>query len=348
MKLNITNKQTEAISVDDDPFAGKGFSFNQKAPDTITNDGTAKDAKGGTELMREALFKYVDNELLNKFQIISSRVRYVDPSKPTVLWLHDTYDDPESRKLSDKDYRKQFKKLIFVSHHQMQSFQLAHGIPHDECVVLKNAIDPFPEEIKKSKSKINMIYHTTPHRGLELLYPIFEHVHEKLKEENIKIELDVYSSFNIYGWGVRDEPYKPLFEKLKEHEAINYHGFKPNDVIRKALKKAHIFPYPNIWPETSCIALMEAMAAGVVTLCPDFGALPETGANFNVTYPWTQDQQNHANIHANMLYSICKNINDEAFQNSVSLQRVYANNFYSWNLRAKEWEATLKNILANQ
>ena len=41
---------------------------------------------------------------------------------------------------------------------------------------------------------------------------------------------------------------------------MTYHGFKPNDVVRKALSEAHIFAYPSIWVETSCISAIEAMS----------------------------------------------------------------------------------------
>ena len=344
MRLKVVNNKP-VNQVNDDPFLGKGFSFSETEPkDTITDNGTAQNAKGGTELMRSKLYEYVDNNLLDQFQIICSRVRYVDTQKPTILWCHDTWDDPESQKLSDPEYRKQFAKFIFVSHEQMRNYQLAHGIPYDECLVIKNAIDPI-EDIDKSGDTIKLIYHTTPHRGLEILYPVFNHLQPVLKDEGIDVTLDVYSSFEMYGWKERDKPFEKLFEALEEHEAINYHGFQENDVIRDALKTAHIYAYPCIWPETSCISLMEALSAGLVCVCPDFAALPETGANFPITYPWVSDPNRHANMFSSILYNIIKSTKEGVFDESRNMQMAYANSFYSWSLRAREWEATLRNIL---
>lgn len=55
----------------------------------IERNETNKNSKGGTELMAEGLEKYVDKELLSKFQIIPSRVRDINPDKIPILWLHD-------------------------------------------------------------------------------------------------------------------------------------------------------------------------------------------------------------------------------------------------------------------
>ena len=88
-----------------------------------------------------------------------------------------------------------------------------------------------------------------------------------------KIHFDVYSSFEAYGWKERDKPYEEVFKTIREHDGMTYHGFKPNDVVRKALSEAHIFAYPSIWVETSCISAIEAMSAGVQIVCPNLGAL---------------------------------------------------------------------------
>ena len=76
----------------------------------MTNSGTWSKSQGGTERMFERLKKELDPKLLDKFQIICSRVRELE-DKDRVLWLHDLWNDPENNHLREEESRKKFKKL---------------------------------------------------------------------------------------------------------------------------------------------------------------------------------------------------------------------------------------------
>lgn len=305
-----------------------------------SKDGTYTGAMGGTELMNKALYERVDNALLDEFYIIKSRVRWTDKNRPNILWLHDTWDDPESQHLREAESRNRFKKLVFVSNYQLQTYNMGLGVPYSQSVVLKNAIDPIPQH-EKSKDQIKLIYHTTPHRGLNILVAA---VKELAKTFGDKIHLDVYSSFEAYGWKERDKPFEELFQEIKDHPQMTYHGYQPNDVVRKALQEAHIFGYPNIWPETSCIAAIEAMSAGCEVVCPNFAALPETTGSFARMYNFHEDVNEHANIFVNQLYhSINQRISDYMVA-KLDFQKNWVDNFYSWDLRAAEWTAFLQSL----
>tara|TARA_Y100001973_G_scaffold106369_1_gene183849 strand:- start:7931 stop:8908 length:978 start_codon:yes stop_codon:yes gene_type:complete len=308
----------------------------------IDNNGNVLGAKGGTEMMREGLLSRLNPSLSDKFNIISSRVRDLSDNKKNVLWLHDTWDDPESQHLKEKESRDRFDKLVFVSNYQFQTYHLAHGIDYREAVVLKNAIEPIPDYEKDKGDKINFIYHTTPHRGLELLVPSFKALYDHYGD---MLHLDVYSSFNIYGWPQRDEPYQKVFDMCDEHPGITNHGTVPNDEIRKALQKAHIFAYPNIWPETSCIALMEAMSARCAIVTNNHAALAETSANFANMYQMDEDPNRHAQSFVNMCDAVIKDFWNERHEAKLNFQKIYADNFYSWGGRIPEWEGMLNSLL---
>lgn len=297
-------------------------------------------AKGGTEQMFERLMNFLPQEVTDEFNIICSRVRSVDPSKKNILWLHDTWDDPESEHLKDPKSLERFKKLVFVSHYQQSTYNLGLGVPYSKGVVLQNAIDPIEDHEKPRGSTINLIYHTTPHRGLELLVPVAEFMTEK----GFDYHLDVFSSFKIYGWEQRDEPYKAIFDRCMRNPNITYHGYQPNSVIREALKKAHIYAYPNIWPETSAISVIEAMSAGCQVVCPNFAALPETCANFANMYGWNEDHNEHANLFANILFNSMNEHWSDGVQNKLKFQKMYFNNFYSWDYRKEQWRGFLYSL----
>jgi len=301
-----------------------------------------KNARGGTELMQERLHRSIPAELLNKFQIIPSRVRELDPDKKKILWLHDLPHDPESEHLKDSELRKRFSKIVAVSDWQMQMYNIISGVPYAESFVIKNAIDPIPVEKKEYNGTVNLIYHTTPHRGLEILIPVFE----ELSRIHDNIHLDVYSSFSIYGWEERDRQYQQLFDRCRAHPKISYHGAVPNEEIRTALVKSHIFAYPSIWPETSCLAAIEAMSAMNLVVCPNFAALAETCSNFAMMYQFNENKNLHAVQFAHTLDIAIKTViqNRGTTYPYLDFQKQYFDYFYSWEKRKGEWLALLNSL----
>jgi glycosyltransferase involved in cell wall biosynthesis len=299
-------------------------------------------SKGGTEQMYQGLMQRLPKDLTDQFNIICSRVRAIDPNKKNILWLHDTWDDPESQHLKDPKSLARFEKLVFVSNHQQATYNMGLNVPYSKGIVLQNAVVPI-EKHEKPKGTIRLIYHTTPHRGLELLVPVAEF----LAERGVDFHLDVFSSFKIYGWQQRDEPYKALFDRCNRSPNITYHGYQPNEVVREALKKAHIYAYPNIWPETSAISVIEAMSAGCSVICPNFQALPETCANFGVMYNFDEDNGRHANQFAGILNMLIQGFWQDHNQNTLKLQKLYFDKYYNWDLRASQWQDFLSSMTNN-
>lgn len=324
--------------------------LNESPPEGIELNELSVKSNGGTELMQRRLMDgNVNRDLLRHFQIIASRVRHVDENLKKILWLHDLPGDPESAHLADPKSRNRFDKIVMVSDWQMNYYHLSHGIPYSRCIVMPNAIYPIEIKEKEYDGTIRLIYHTTPHRGLEILIPVFENL---CKEEKIlgPIHLDVYSSFSIYGWEQRDEPYRGLFDRCRNHPNITYHGAVSNEDVRNALVKSHIFAYPSIWPETSCLSAIEAMSAMCSVVCPNLAALPETCSKFANMYQFDEDINRHAQRFGGVLASTIMNRrrqleDSKSVEVHYRFQKSYFDNFYSWPNRAKQWESLLKSLL---
>ena len=219
---------------------------------------TNEKSMGGTEVLTMKVAERADQKLLKECQIISSRVKSeLADDKIRIFWAHDLPGDPEADFLKTDHGKEKFHKFVFVSNWQMQRYIDRYQLPWSKCIVLRNFIDTIPEHEKPNDGTINLIYHTTPHRGLNILAAVFQRIAEKHKN----VHLDVYSSFDIYGWGARDNDYKEVFKILDDHPNATNHGAKPHAEVVEALKKSHIFAYPSTWAETGCLALMEAMSA---------------------------------------------------------------------------------------
>lgn len=310
----------------------------------LAKDALSTNAMGGTELMKHRMVQELGEEELDSFQIFISRVQEdLDPDKIKIYWHQDLPEDPACDILRDKGWEK-FDYFVFNSAWQMQMFNLYHGVPYSRSIVLMNAIDPIDAEAVKNKpkDKIKLIYHSTPHRGLELLVPVFE----KLCEKHDDIELDVYSSFKIYGWEERDKQYAQLFERCKTHPKINYYGSVPNAEVKAALANAHIFAYPSIWVESSCIALMEAMSAGLICCHSNLGALIDTSGGITRMYQYDENPNAHATRFYGVLDQAIEDVRDGRSEAEGGYVKFYADNRFNWERRAMEWKAFIHMLKA--
>ena len=299
---------------------------------------------GGTELIYNRVMDRIDDDLKEKFLVVPQRVRedHVNDSRDKILWLHDLAEDPESAHLSHEKNRQMFRKLVFPSNWALWDFHQKLGVPFDQCMVIPNCIEPIEPHEKPKDGKKKIIYFSTPHRGLNIL----ESVVRLLKDKRDDFELDVYSSFKLYGRDQQDTlpEYKDLYARLEELDCVNYHGTVSNGEIREALKQTHILAYPSTYLETSCLVAIESLAAGCLAVVPNYGALPETCKDFALMYPWCASDQIHAANHYHYLNAALDNYWSEATQSVLDLQVGYYNYFYSMDSCAMKWNNLLKGL----
>lgn len=309
----------------------------------IAKDKVSGNAMGGTEIMKLKLQDAIDPALLDKFQIFVSRVHEELSDKHVrVLWCQDLAGDPESDHLKNGGWKK-FHKIVFSSHWQMRGFIDHYKIPWSKCIVIHNGIQPIEWVDKDRTDKIRLVYTPTPHRGLNILLPVFD----KLSQEYDNIELNVFSSFKLYGWEERDKPFQDLFDALKAHPKVNYRGTVSNDELRSELQKMHIFAYPSIWQETSCLCLMEAMSAGLICVHSNYGALPETSANWTHMYQYNENINDHASIFYGVLKAAIedvKNLPEDQYVGKVRTQKAYVDVFNNWDMLKLQWISLLSSM----
>jgi glycosyltransferase involved in cell wall biosynthesis len=303
--------------------------------------------RGGTELQVELLYKHVDNTLLDKVQITTSVPEKIPlhPTKPNILWQQNSYDQPNLAPwFKDKDNHKKYDWYVFNFHWCYEKFRMMFDIPTHKCLVIKNAIDKIePRKLDYTKGDlVKLIYTSTPWRGLNVLLAAMQLLNNK------NVHLDVYSSTQVYGdqfKEVNDDKFKELYNQAKSLKNVSYIGYKPNEFIKDNLKNYHMFIYPNIWEETSCIAAIEAMAAGLYCVTTDYGALFETGAEFITYVPFEKDYIRLAHTIASVIDVAADRLGDDGVKDHLKMQIEYTNKFYSWDLRKSIWNRFLQGVI---
>ena len=306
----------------------------------IEFDDFSKPSMGGTEIIKHGLQNRLPQELLNKFQIICDRIISIDETRIRLFWVHNTPHQVNNKHLENGGWEK-FHRMIFISHHQMEEYVREYQIPYSHCVIMKYALEPIKPQPKPT-DKISLIYTSSPHRGLDILVNVFY----KLCEEYNNLELKVHSSYNIYAMSDRQKHYEhtPLYKKLEEHPNIKNIGYVSNEELKNSLASSHIFPYPSTYHETFCLALLEAMSAGLLCVNSNYACLPETASNWTMMYPYHEDKIVHSSIFYDYLKNAINSLNDRKIQRQLKYQSKYVNCFYNWETRTQEWIDLLKSL----
>lgn len=307
----------------------------------FTENEISSNSQGGTEITKRSVAKNIDPKLADEFQIIASRVRDINAEKIRVYWQHDLAEDPEVNHLKDKSSRDRFHKFIFSSNWQLNDFVTKLQFPQDDKVhVIETPIEPFPQ-VEKTKDKVNIVYFSTPQRGLELLVPVFE----ALAQKHDNIHLNVFSSFKIYGWDEADKQFEPLYDRIRNHPKMTYHGFAPQETLRQSLLESHILAYPCVWKETSCRVLMESMSAGLLCVHPNLAALPDTAGGLTSMYQYQDRPQDHANVFYSYLDHAIKVVNEDDIQKYNKFVKAYVDGRFNLMKISGQWEYLMNETL---
>ncbi len=300
------------------------------------NEISAK-SQGGTEITKRSIGKKIPDELAADFQIIPSRIRDLNEEKIRIYWAHDMAEDPECAHFKQEHSRDRFHKMVFSSNWQMNDWAVKLGIPlTDKLQVIETPIEPL--ELKpKAADKVNLIYFSTPQRGLELLIPVVD----ALSKKHPHIHLDVFSSFKIYGWDESDKHFEPLYDSVRNHPNMTYHGFAPQEQLRDHLHAAHILAYPSIWQETSCRVLMESMSAGLLCVHPNLAALSDTAGGMTFMYQYDKDPNVHVQTMYKYLDRAIEDVNKTEIQNYLRFQKAYADSRFNLDKISTQWQSLM-------
>lgn len=308
----------------------------KKAQDDQSRPVQFEESFGGSENQFRYLLKYLPDESFKDINLILNNANHdlIEKGKINVLWMQHFVNQKEAINLGSKDFVDKLDWIVFNSHWNYEKHLYQFKIPESKSIVIRNAIEKIDFK-KKPNDKINLIYHTTPWRGLAHLLKIFKNLNLK------NVELNVCSSTKIYGEKfnkILGTKFEKIFNECKNAKNVNYLGFLENKKVIDLLKKTHIFSYPNIWTETSCIAAIESMAAGCEIVTTNLGALFETCSPFATFVNFDSNLNNLEKKFEEILRNSIENYWSNENQNKLKLQSESINSLYSWETRSHEWE----------
>lgn len=177
--------------------------------------------------------------------------------------------------------------VLCVSDWHRDNYVTAGGLDPARVHVLRNAIAPGfaglfapGDPILRAKAWPPLLAFTSvPYKGLEAALSWFG----RLRGRQPAVTLNVFSSFDLYPANNQhraNPAWEALYDRCRAQQGVNYVGAVPQPRLARALRGVSILFYPCAVPETSGIAVMEAMAAGCLVITNEQGAMRETLAGF--------------------------------------------------------------------
>ena len=254
-----------------------------------------------------------------------------------ILWAHHAYDQQVFHNFDHNivDY------IVSPSQWNKDQFIKYLKVPENKITVIPNGVaDMFTYSDKKTKT---MIFTSIPYKGLEVLAKIIPMIHEHHPDTKFKI----FSSMSLYGPSV--DQYLHVYDHLKTLPNVEYSPAIDREELVKHYQESAFFIHPNIWEETFCVSMVEAMRCGAYPIITDIGALSEVAGERNASVvpmdgtPTSKGYEVTRNFYVNFADACCSALsyydNQPEYYNEVSkIISDYVVDKYDWKKIAKQWE----------
>ena len=268
--------------------------------------------------------------------ISNAPIQMTGDRKPKyIFWNHLAHFDSAIKSLMFKDVLQGIDAVVYVSEWQKNECEKQFGKARNTKVIGNGLTPAFEnmfrssDELREAKQQNIGVYTSTPYRGLRLLPEIMDRL------ENISLE--VYSGLAVYQGD--DAGYQGIYDSLKRPDTTLCGNLSQVELATK-LRRASYMLYPSVFPETFCIAVLEAMAAGLGVITSNLGALPETLKGYGYM---AREELTGVDIFVDRFvaaYSYAVSNHVDRWQ-----QVEYVNKNCLWKHRAQAWNSLLQEVV---
>ena len=264
-----------------------------------------------------------------------------------ILWAHHAYDQPV---LLNFDHTT-VNHIVSPSQWNKDHLIKYLNVPEYKISVIPNGVaDIFTHSNQKTKT---MIFTSIPYKGLEVLAKVIPMIHQVHPDTKFKI----FSSMSLYG--PTNDQFIELYEHLKTLPNVEYSPVIDREDLVKHYQESAFFIHPNIWEETFCVSMVEAMKCGSYPIITDIGALVEVAGEKNATVVPIEGENTSKgwkvteNFLVNFANACCLALEyyekePKFYQDVSKIISDYVTEKYDWKKIAQQWETLITNIEGNQ
>jgi len=240
------------------------------------------------------------------------------PDAVRVLWLHDIAQQRYAQLPADL--------IVTLSEFQTRIWELGDWAP-DRLLICGDGVDTPQFSGFEERDPNRLIWISNPDRGLYIACKIFR---EQILPRWPDLYLEVFGRYSVYGWPEEAERvYMPPPTWLEDNH-IRVRQPLPHLGVARELMKSWALWYPTYWPETFCMAALEAQCAGTPVVTSPAGALPETVKGGLVTMDFTN--------------AISQLRNKNRWEKLSQAGKAFAAT-HSWAQTAATWEGAIAKVM---
>ena len=258
-------------------------------------------------------------------------------SKLNIWWLHDLALlrnlGPVQNQLLNID------QVLTVSEFHRNQVSEVYGIDKEFITATTNGVDysTFEGLDKYEREPRSLVFAARPERGLENL----------VMEKGI---MEMLPDCHLYVCGYENTTpqmegfYKYLWGRCEELPNVTNMGALGKRQLYELMSKADLYVYPTTFEDTSCIAALEANAAGTPFIACKTGALPETiGNDGAILLPLKKDNQVDLKKFADKIRGVLDVKKNDLWN---TLHKKALEKYQPWP--AQQWETLFKKLLAEK
>ena len=250
----------------------------------------------------------------------------------TVLWYHDM----PNTKMPPPAVN------VFVSETQKNYYVQMGLVQEQNSVVIYNGVDNSlflpPRAIRPFDSfplgDPKLVWTSNPERGLWHAAEVLRRIQTKYPNA----ELHVYGRNAVYGW---DASYEGNFLPRTVPPNFHLHDALSKQDLANALHEMDMWVYPTWWPETYCIAAVEAQAAGVPVIASNLAALVET-VRGGVLVGGNASEEEHLDAMASIVLDHLQSVDKRQQMQAAGLQLA---RMMDWSIQVGAWQTLLTQAL---
>lgn len=191
-------------------------------------------------------------------------------AKVTAWWLHDLAMIRQAPMV--QQHLVNVDLTFTVSEWHKNQVAEIYGIPKDYVVATTNGVDYslFEGLQENAREPRSLVYMARPERGLELLVGPDDCIMNQLKDCHLYVcgyDNTTAQMKDYYEW---------LWRRCDELPNVTNVGHLGKRQLYELLSKCMVYAYPTTFEDTSCIAALEANAAGLPLVGYKWSAVPET------------------------------------------------------------------------